>query len=212
VLALPPKPTIKTSVKMKQLQWTKIPNIKIPNTIWVNLSDQNVALDVEELEKTFAAPVSTQKVGGFRPKVTAITLIETKRANNTAIMLSRFKIPYEQIKEAILDADEEQLPFDKLSALLQFAPTVEEMTLIRDFTGDRDKLGVAEKFFSVMMTIPRYKQKLEALFCKASFTAQIKDIKPVSASSLLLSFQRFIDLSFVSAPLHRLGRNEGGLR
>jgi len=101
--------------------------MKIASTIWVGLSDQNVEIDSAELERQFAAPTAAAKTGGFRPKVTAVTLIDTKRANNTAIMLSRFKIPYEEIKMAILEADEEKLPLDKVTALLQFAPTVEEV-------------------------------------------------------------------------------------
>ena len=105
----------------------QIPNMKIASTVWVGLSDQNVEIDSAELERQFAAPVAAAKTGGFRPKVSTVTLIDAKRANNTAIMLSRFKITYEEIKMAILEADEEKLPLDKIAAVLQFAPTVEEV-------------------------------------------------------------------------------------
>jgi hypothetical protein len=45
----------KPTVQMKQLHWKKIPNNKIPGTVWEKIDFHNVTLDSPQIEKLFGA-------------------------------------------------------------------------------------------------------------------------------------------------------------
>lgn len=58
-----------------------------------------------------------------------VNLLDHKRANNVAIVLSRIKLTYGEIKNAILNCDTESLPTECILSLLKLTPTVEEVCL-----------------------------------------------------------------------------------
>lgn len=60
-----------------------------------------------------------------------------------------------------------------LMNLLQ-APTAEDITTLKEFDGDRDKLGKVEKFFLETMTIPRYSPRLECWIFKLHFEHEVR--------------------------------------
>jgi hypothetical protein len=72
-------------------------------------------------------------------------------SDNTAIMLSsRFKMPFEKIREAVVNLDPTILTADAVDNLILYAPTTEELDIIESFEDDKAKLGAAERFFWVM--------------------------------------------------------------
>jgi hypothetical protein len=54
-IQLPPKPVVKPSTKMKQLNWTKIPNNKVVSSYWKDVSEVDIEIDSNEVELLFAA-------------------------------------------------------------------------------------------------------------------------------------------------------------
>ena len=56
---MPPLPAVKPKAQLKGLQWTKLPNLKVGQTIWIERhiaeGTQSVKLDLEALEDAFAA-------------------------------------------------------------------------------------------------------------------------------------------------------------
>ena len=52
---LPLKPVIKPSTKMKQFNWTKIPNNKVISSYWKDVTEAGIELDASEVEQLFAA-------------------------------------------------------------------------------------------------------------------------------------------------------------
>jgi hypothetical protein len=52
---LPPKPVVKPSTKMKQFNWTKIPNNKVISSYWKDVTEVEIQLDISEVEFLFAA-------------------------------------------------------------------------------------------------------------------------------------------------------------
>lgn len=68
-------------------------------------------------------------------------------------MLSRFKMPFDKIKEAVLTLDPSILTAEAVDNLIQYAPTSEEIEMIGSFEDDRSKLGVTERFFYVMKVL-----------------------------------------------------------
>jgi hypothetical protein len=59
--ALPPKPVVKPSTKMKQFNWTKIPNNKVISSYWKDVTEVNIDLDPSEVERLFAAKEAVKK-------------------------------------------------------------------------------------------------------------------------------------------------------
>jgi hypothetical protein len=62
-------------------------------------------------------------------------------------MLSGFKQSYAEIKQGIIDFDEDSLSIENLMMLRQFAPTNEEMETLRNNTEDVNILGKPEQLF-----------------------------------------------------------------
>jgi len=186
----PKKPAVKPAAKMKQFNWTKIPDMKIDATIWgKGLSDDNVKLDVTEFEELFSAaskkadaPTAVQS-----NKPTVVQVLDTKRSNNVSIMLARFKgLEHSQIKKAILDLDEKILSVEALQSIKMFVPTPEEIEQLKEHLHEIANLGVPEKYFIEIMDIPRLEQRIESFLVKSTFESKIsviqESIKIVSAA------------------------------
>eukprot|EP01099_Mayorella_cantabrigiensis_P004856 TRINITY_DN3736_c0_g3_i2.p1 TRINITY_DN3736_c0_g3~~TRINITY_DN3736_c0_g3_i2.p1 ORF type:complete len:550 (-),score=209.86 TRINITY_DN3736_c0_g3_i2:178-1674(-) len=172
----PKKPSPKPRQKMKQFNWTKVPDIKIDKTIWTNLKDDHIKLDLDELDDLFAAiEKKAPAPGDAKPeKEKVVQLLDTKRSNNTSIMISRFKPPQgldvnHYIKKAIVDFDVEVMTVENIQILQGYVPTPEEIALLTEYTGEVDKLGIPERFFLEMMSIPRMDQKLESYLTERTF-------------------------------------------
>ena len=101
--AYPKKAPIKPNVQMRQLHWGKLADGKVKGTMWDGeVDDGHVTLDIDELEGMFAA-VASKKEGDVEGRVRSetkgpkkpevVTLVDPKTANNTAIALSRFRLP-----------------------------------------------------------------------------------------------------------------------
>lgn len=80
-------------VKMKQFNWSKIPDMKVNSSYWKDADDANIQLDAAELEALFcakviekkeAAPDASSEGGAPAEKKPAgpVTVIDPKRANN----------------------------------------------------------------------------------------------------------------------------------
>jgi hypothetical protein len=65
--ALPPKPVVKPSTKMKQFNWTKIPNNKVISSYWKDVTEVNIDLDPNEVERLFAAKEAVKKGAQLTP-------------------------------------------------------------------------------------------------------------------------------------------------
>jgi hypothetical protein len=62
-------------------------------------------------------------------------------------MLSRIKMTYPEIRAALMEILDEKLSIENLKAIKQYVPTGDEIELIKDFDGDFETLGHAEKFY-----------------------------------------------------------------
>jgi hypothetical protein len=180
--AVPTKPALKPSVKMKGLQWQKINARDIEDTIWKKVNDEKLyrELDREHIEQLFGSTAkakskdSSAATDGAQAKPKAVQLIDPRRAQNIcmsltvelqvavhcnvqsltssdaqAIMLSRFKFSLQDLRVAIQKLDPEVLTLDNAAALASFAPTAEEIELVREYLnggGQQSVLGLPEQY------------------------------------------------------------------
>jgi len=142
-------------------------------------------------------------------------------------MLSRFKITLPELRNAIQSLDMQVLTLDNSAALASFAPTPEEIELVREHInggGDPSLLGLAEQYvlevylardplswlcvshvtdeaefrLVQMSKIPRVAQRLASLSTKQSFDTKFQSCRAVRATIAMRS--RFIVDSSLGIP------------
>lgn len=184
--ARPPKREIKPSQKLRGFNWVAVPAIKVDNTFWDKADDEKFLkeIDTSELENLFAVAETKKEAGegegaAAKPaKQQIIQLLDTKKSNNMSIMLTRFgKISHADIKKAIIELDENVMTPENVNALVQFTPTPEEIEMLSSFEGDKNLLGVPEKFTLEIMTIPRLEERLKAFGVKRQFPNKVTTLK-----------------------------------
>ncbi|XP_045619895.1 uncharacterized protein [Procambarus clarkii] len=196
---LPQMETPKPRSKMKTFNWNKIPNSKVlaKNNIWSQLARQHqnsptTALDWEEMEGLFCqqttstpstSPSKTSKdakddVEKKKKEPTEINLLDGKRSLNVNIFLKQFRVSNEEIMEMIRNGEHSDIGAEKLRGLLKILPEADEMDMLRNFDGDRTKLGSAEKFLMMLLEVPQYKLRIEAMLLKEEFESTMDQIEP----------------------------------
>jgi len=178
-------------VKMKQFNWSKIPDGKVTSSYWKDADESGIELDASEIEALFGAKVIEKKEpapGTAGPDGAAppaekkptgpVTVIDPKRANNGAIMLSRFKISFSDLRKAIMELDESIVTIEGAGALAEYVPTPEEVEQITAFPEEKTKLGKTEQFFWEVKDVPRLGTRLTSFKFKMSFDDQVRDLKP----------------------------------
>lgn len=173
-----PKVRIKPTKKLKPFFWNKLNNANLSNTVWSDLSS-TVEFDMRDLEATFTvdnAPSTPSKIVASTKK-DVTTLLDINRANHVAIMLSRIKLEYSDIRKALLNVDDFKLSADNLRSISKQLPTSEEAERIQSF-GDVSKLSKADRYFSEIMTVPRLAERLECMLFRRKLELDIEEIRP----------------------------------
>ncbi|KYQ92010.1 actin binding protein [Tieghemostelium lacteum] len=186
----------KPVIKVKQLQWTKIPNRKLGETIFCNLGNIKTDwLNIQEIENLFSTPETKdlKSLGGAGDKKSSlaasgvilkpgsVSVIDPKKSQNLAIYLSKFKCSLNDIKNAIYTLDEELFTLESLKGLEQHLPTEEDMEAIRDFlkqNSDTKLLAKPEQFLLEIETVTYLHERVKAFILKSSFPDKLKEIKP----------------------------------
>ncbi|KAJ0807474.1 putative formin, FH2 domain-containing protein [Helianthus annuus] len=92
-------------------------------------------------------------------------------------MLSKVKIPLDELMDYVLALDESALDADQVDNLIKFCPTKEEMETLKGYKGEKDKLGKCEQFFMELMKVPRTESKLRVFSFKLQFGSQVSDLR-----------------------------------
>ncbi len=182
----------KPSRKVKPLFWTKLTPFSAKGSIWEEPRTKELDLNAQELEEFFAlregATVGRTeddaREADKKKANEAVSLLDMKRSNNLNIVLSQFRdLSYDDLRDAIAKCDSSKLSSERLSMLVNYLPTEEEITLLHDYQGDRSKLGKAEQFFIAMLELPRYGAKVEGFYTRSEFDTRIAELSG-SVSSL----------------------------
>ncbi|EGC35241.1 hypothetical protein DICPUDRAFT_33735 [Dictyostelium purpureum] len=183
---LPAKKTTVPSVKMVGLQWKKVNNNVIENSMWMNVKDYNLNDQFKSLEDLFqakkpapATPAPAASGPGIGAPIKAnqtISILDPKRSQAISIMLSRFKMSFADLGKAITNLDESKLNLEDAKSLLKFVPTPEEIELIKE--EDPHSLGKPEQFLLELSKINRVSEKLECFIFKQKLASQIEELTP----------------------------------
>ena len=193
----PSKPNPKPRVAMRSLFWSKIDASLQEKTVWKNLSDEKVQLDLDALELDFAkvkkkspeeelAEKEKEKLKEAKP--TSVGLVDGKVSQNVGIALKKIKMSNKDLVDAIIKVDEGKLDLPRMELLLKSCPSPEDAALVADWAASNDPklLGQVEAFFFEIAPIPDIQQRLECMVFKQKLetTCEILDdrLKVITAA------------------------------
>lgn len=99
------------------------------DSVWADVSAVST-IDLSDIESVFslASSSSNEPIKGKTPLAKTIaTVIGHNRAQNIAIMLSRFRMSHSAIRAAVIAIDDSHLSVDNLKSLRQYTPTDDEV-------------------------------------------------------------------------------------
>ncbi|CAO2822513.1 unnamed protein product [Amaranthus hypochondriacus] len=176
--------------KLKPLHWLKLSRA-VQGSLWADTqnSEENAIapdFDMSELENLFSTSAPNSDLGGIHdkagrslgaPKSDKVQLFDHRRAYNCEIMLSKVKIPLQELMCSVLSLEDSSLDTDQVENLIKFCPTKEEMEVLKGYNGAIDKLGKSEQFFLELMQVPRAEAKLRVFSFKMQFHVQVSDLR-----------------------------------
>ena len=165
--------------KVKMLHWDKLQAHALRGTVWEHAGAGDTGVNLKDLETLFALEDLSKKKSSVaaadgKPKV--VSLIDPKRSLNISIQLAGIRMPFKQIKAALLSMDDETLKVDQLNILALAVPTTEEISLLRSYPGDKSMLATVEQYFLQVMPIPRLGARIAALVFKGTAESNLRKV------------------------------------
>ncbi|CRK96966.1 CLUMA_CG010313, isoform A [Clunio marinus] len=193
---LPQQETPTPRAKMKTINWNKIPPNKVvgKNNIWsiVAYNHQNspmAEMNWDEMEGLFCQQVTqgspklgresgSDTIDRRTRKDNEITLLDGKRSLNVNIFLKQFRSTNEEITQMIREGEHDEIGAEKLRGLLKILPEFDELEMLKNFDGEKNRLGNAEKFLLQLLKVPNYKLRIECMLLKEEFAANLSYLEP----------------------------------
>uniref|UniRef100_A0A2K5EDI6 Protein diaphanous homolog 1 n=1 Tax=Aotus nancymaae TaxID=37293 RepID=A0A2K5EDI6_AOTNA len=113
-----------------------------------------------------------------KKKVKELKVLDSKTAQNLSIFLGSFRMPYQEIKNVILEVNEAILTESMIQNLIKQMPEPEQLKMLSELKDEYDDLAESEQFGVVMGTVPRLRPRLNAILFKLQFSEQVENIKP----------------------------------
>ena len=150
-------------------------------------SVESVDLLDEKMEKLFAQPDAATKrreeKKGRKMAMLAskeISLLEPKISMNVNIFLKQFKGGGQEVVYMLTQggAEAKHADADRLRCLEKLLPDENAVKELEAFTGDKKKLGAAERFYMQLLKLPSYEFRLNTLILKEDFDTSMEKLKP----------------------------------
>ncbi|XP_021176823.2 protein diaphanous homolog 1 isoform X2 [Fundulus heteroclitus] len=188
---LQPKKEYKPEVQLKRANWSKIgPEDLSENSFWTKAKEEQFQSNelFAKLTLTFSSQTKSNKVkkdhvGGEekqpqKKKVKELKVLDSKSSQNLSIFLGSFRMPYEDIKNAVLQVNEKVLTESLVQNLIKQLPGPEQLNVLAEMKDEYDDLAEAEQFGVVMSGVKRLMPRLQAIQFRLQFEEQLNNIKP----------------------------------
>lgn len=174
--------------RVRSFFWKPIPEEKVrgkPNIWTMAVQQEKFQIDVRSVEELFGQ--QEEATGARRPSTTEgvtrvsrvrsfkestkeeISILDSKRGMNVGIFLKQFKKPNRAIVEDICKGESKAYGAELLKDLLKLLPDVEEVKKLQAFKGDPDKLTLVDSFMFLLIQVPRFDVRLEAMVLREEF-------------------------------------------
>ncbi|XP_061862284.1 protein diaphanous homolog 2 isoform X2 [Colius striatus] len=177
-------------VTMKRINWSKIePREIAENSFWVKAQEDK--FENPELFAKLALTFGTQmkakkpveeseekKTVQTKKKTKELRILDSKAAQNLSIFLGSFRVDYNEIKDAILEVNEEKLNESLIQNLVKNLPEQKELNALAELKDEYNDLAEPEQFGVVMSSVKMLRSRLNGILFKLMFEEHINNIKP----------------------------------
>ncbi|XP_038271076.1 protein diaphanous homolog 2 isoform X3 [Dermochelys coriacea] len=201
-------------VSMKRINWSKIEHQDIlENCFWLKVREDKfenpdlfakLALTFGTQMKAKKAVDDTEEKKVVLPKkrVKELRILDGKTAQNLSIFLGSFRMPYEEIKNIILEVDEKKLSESLIQNLVKNLPEQKELSALAQLKHEYDDLCEPEQFGVVMSSVKMLWPRLNGILFKLMFEEHVNNIRPGMMAVTLAceelkkseSFNRWLEL------------------
>ncbi|XP_035581276.1 protein diaphanous homolog 2 isoform X4 [Zalophus californianus] len=184
------KKIYKPEVPMKRINWSKIePKELSENCVWLKVKEdkfENPDL-FAKLTLNFATQIKVQKnveaseekkILPAKKKVKELRILDPKTAQNLSIFLGSYRMPYEDIKNIILEVNEDMLNEALIQNLVKHLPEQKVLGELAQLRNEYDDLCEPEQFGVVMSSVKMLQPRLENILFKLTFEEHVNNIKP----------------------------------
>ncbi|XP_057644547.1 protein diaphanous homolog 1 [Chionomys nivalis] len=189
---LTPKKVYKPEVQLRRPNWSKfVAEDLSQDCFWTKVKEDRFENNelFAKLTLAFSAQTKTSKAkkdqeGGEekksvqKKKVKELKVLDSKTSQNLSIFLGSFRMPYQEIKNVILEVNEAVLTESMIQNLIKQMPEPEQLKMLSELKDEYDDLAESEQFGVVMGTVPRLRPRLNAILFKLQFSEQVENIKP----------------------------------
>lgn len=175
---------------MKRINWSKIePRDLSENCVWLKLKEEKYENPdlFAKLALTFPSQMKGQRhgetseenrIGPQKKKMKELRILDTKTAQNLSIFLGSYRMPYEEIKNIILEVNEELLSEALIQNLVKYLPEQNVLRELAQLKNEYDDLCEPEQFGVVMSTVNMLRPRLTSILFKLTFEEHVNNIKP----------------------------------
>lgn len=178
-------------MQLKRANWSKIAAEDLSeSSFWVKSKEarfENNEL-FSRLTLAFSSQTKTSKAkkdqdggedkAGPKKKVKELKVLDSKSSQNLSIFLGSNRLPYEEMKNAILEVNEKVLTENTVQSLLKLLPEEEQLNVLLELKDEYDDLAESEQFGVVISSVKRLKPRLNAILFRLQFEEQINNVKP----------------------------------
>lgn len=179
-------------MQLRRPNWSKfVAEDLSQNCFWTKVKEDRFENNelFAKLTLAFSAQTKTSKAkkdqeGGEekksvqKKKVKELKVLDSKTAQNLSIFLGSFRMPYQEIKNVILEVNEAVLTESMIQNLIKQMPEPEQLKMLSELKDEYDDLAESEQFGVVMGSVPRLRPRLNAILFKLQFSEQVENIKP----------------------------------
>ncbi|KAM9181151.1 protein diaphanous homolog 2 [Dugong dugon] len=184
------KKIYKPEVSMKRINWSKIePRELSENCFWLKVKEdkfENPDL-FAKLALNFATQIKVQKnveasegkkITPAKKRVKELRILDPKTAQNLSIFLGSYRMPYEDIKNIILEVNEGMLSEALIQNLVKHLPEQKVLNELAQLKNEYDDLCEPEQFGVVMSSVKMLRPRLNSILFKLTFEEHVNNIKP----------------------------------
>ncbi|XP_054887040.1 protein diaphanous homolog 2-like isoform X5 [Poeciliopsis prolifica] len=187
---LEPKKIYKPETVMKRVNWSKIvPQEMAENCFWIKVKEEkfenpdlfaqlSLCFSSQSKVKKDVSDETDDRVPQFKKKAKELRILDAKTAQNLSIFLGSFRLPYEEIRDIVLEVDEERLSESLIQNLIKNLPEQKELSALAELKGEYEELVESEQFGIVMSSVKLLRPRLNGILFKLTFEEQVNNIRP----------------------------------
>uniref|UniRef100_A0A8C8IW68 Inverted formin, FH2 and WH2 domain containing n=1 Tax=Oncorhynchus tshawytscha TaxID=74940 RepID=A0A8C8IW68_ONCTS len=182
--APPPKAGRCPTLRMKKLNWQKLPSrvVTDSHSMWTSVQSDSLEPDYSSIEELFCLPVTESKAKGSAPAVKQepkeISFIDAKKNLNLNIFLKQFRCSHEDIVAMIRKGDRSKFDVEVLKQLQKLQPEKHEMDNLTSYQGERQKLAGVDQFYLQLLAVPCYALRIECMLLCEEISSVLQMMQP----------------------------------